>query len=64
MSMEVEPKPCWFCRRPVLVGERANRAPHGGLAVHTECLQADAFNEGTRPEAPDHAARTNPRPRP
>ena len=49
--MEVEPKPCWFCRRPVLIGERAHRVPHGGLAVHTDCLQADAFNEGARPEA-------------
>ena len=55
-----EPKPCWFCRRPVLVGERANRAPHGGIAVHTDCLQADAFNEGARPEAEAHTRRRDP----
>jgi len=48
--MEVEPKSCRFCRRPVLVGERANRIPHGRLAVHTECLRADALNEGSRPD--------------
>ena len=62
--MEVEPPPCWFCRRPVLVGERANRAPHGGLAVHTDCLQADAFIEGARPDAEGPAGSTDPRPRP
>jgi len=62
--MEVEPKPCWFCRRPVLVGERANRAPHGGLAVHTDCLQADAFNEGARPDAEGPAGAAEPRQRP
>jgi hypothetical protein len=62
MSMEVEPKSCWFCRRPVLVGERANRAPHGGLAVHTDCLQADAFNEGARPDAHDRVGSADPRP--
>jgi hypothetical protein len=62
--MEVEPKSCWFCHRPVLIGDRANRAPHSSLAVHTDCLQADAFNEGARPDAQDQAARTDPRPRP
>jgi hypothetical protein len=62
--MEVEPKSCWFCRRPVLVGEHANRAPRGGLAVHTECLQADAFNEGARPESEGRAGRADPVPRP
>ena len=48
--MEVEPKSCWFCRRPVLAGEQANRAAHGGIAVHTECLRVDAVNEGARPD--------------
>ena len=38
--MEGESKSCWFCRRPVLAGERANRVPHGRIAVHTECLRA------------------------
>ena len=62
--MEVEPKPCWFCRRPVLVGERANRAPHGGIAVHTECLQADALNEGSRPGVEGRAGAAEPRQHP
>ena len=53
--MDVEPKSCWFCRRPVLIGERANRAPHGRIAVHTECLRADALNEGCRPGHEDGA---------
>jgi hypothetical protein len=48
MSMEVEPRSCWFCGRPVLVGERANRAPHATIVVHTDCLRADAFMDGDR----------------
>jgi hypothetical protein len=55
--MEVDPTSCWFCRRPVLVGERANRAPRGGIAVHTECLRDDALNEGSRPDADDRPPR-------
>jgi hypothetical protein len=62
--MEVEPRSCWFCRRPVLIGDRANRANRGGIAVHTDCLRADALNEGARPEAPEQAGRRDPRPRP
>ena len=58
MSMEVEPQSCWFCRRPVLVGERANRAPHGALTVHTECLRDDALTEGARPRVEEVAAGT------
>jgi hypothetical protein len=55
MSMEVKvaPRSCWFCRRPVLVGERANRAPHAQIAVHTDCLRADAFNDDFRPDIED-----------
>jgi hypothetical protein len=49
MSMEVKPTSCWFCGRPILTGERANRAPHGGIAVHTDCLRDDAVSEGIRP---------------
>jgi hypothetical protein len=49
MSMEVEPRSCWFCRRPVLVGERANRALHGAIAVHTDCLRDEATDERIRP---------------
>jgi hypothetical protein len=64
MSMEVEPKPCWFCCRPVLVGERANRAPHGGIAVHTDCLRADALTEGARPAAEGRVGAAEPRQRP
>jgi hypothetical protein len=40
---------CWFCRRPVGVGERANRAPLGRIAVHVQCLRDDARHEGDRP---------------
>ncbi len=58
--MEVEPKSCWFCRRPVLVGERANLAPHGRLAVHTECLRDDAVNEGSRPGVEDGSGELGP----
>ena len=58
MSMEVEPRSCWFCRRPVLVGERANRAPHGGLTVHAECLRDDAVTEGVRPRVEEVAGGT------
>jgi hypothetical protein len=47
--MEVESRSCWFCGRPVLVGERANRAPHATIAVHTECLRADASSEDDPP---------------
>ena len=64
MSMEVEPRSCWFCRRPVLVGERANRAPLAQIAVHTDCLRADASNEGVRPGGEDRTGRTDPRRRP
>ena len=59
--MEVEPKSCWFCRRPVLVGERANRVPQGWIAVHTDCLRADAFNDGSRPNLEDRVGDTDPR---
>jgi hypothetical protein len=47
--MEVESRSCWFCRRPVLASERANRAPHAQIAVHADCLRADALNENARP---------------
>jgi hypothetical protein len=49
---------CWFCGRPILGGERANRFPHGCLAVRTACLQQDAINDGARPTGDDlpHAA--------
>ena len=62
--MEVEPKSCWFCRRPVLIGERANRAPDARIAVHTECLRDDAFNEGARPDAEGRAGAAESRQRP
>ena len=64
MSTEVKPKSCWFCRRPVLAGERVNRAPHGGIAVHADCLRHDAFNDGARPSFEDQIGRTEPRPHP
>ncbi len=51
--MEVESRSCWFCRRPVLASERANRAPHAQIALHADCLRADAFNEGARPGVED-----------
>ena len=51
--MEVESRSCWFCRRPVLASERANRAPHTQIAVHTDCLRADALNEDSRPSIED-----------
>ena len=60
MSMEVEAKSCWFCRRPVLLGERANRAPHGGIAVHADCLRDDAFNDGARPGVEEGAGPPDP----
>jgi len=55
--MNVEASECWFCHRPVLAGERAHRAPHGRIAVHTECLRADALNEGLRPSQDEGARR-------
>ena len=57
--MEAESKSCWFCRRPVLAGERANRVPHGRIAVHTECLRDDAVNEGSRPGLEDRVRETH-----
>lgn len=62
--MEVEPRFCWFCRRPVLASERANRAPHTQIAVHADCLRADALNEGSRSAPEDRAvgaSRVRPR---
>jgi hypothetical protein len=53
--MEVESRSCWFCRRPVLASERANRAPHTQIAVHADCLRADAFNEDARPAGQERA---------
>ena len=50
---------CWFCRRPVRLGERANRAPQGRMAVHVDCLRDDARHEGDRPGAEGHARDTN-----
>ena len=45
---------CRFCRRPVLVGERANRAPHGRIAVHPDV--ADPIGVGlVDPEMPHPA---------
>ena len=53
--MEVESRFCWFCRRPILASERANRAPRTQIAVHTDCLVADALNEHARPAVEDGA---------
>ena len=61
MSTEVEPKSCWFCRRPVLVGERANRAPHGSITVHADCLRDDAVNDDARPSFEEQIGRAEPR---
>jgi hypothetical protein len=47
---------CWFCHRPILLGERAHRVPHAALAVHAECLRHDALTEGIRPSDDDAAA--------
>ena len=47
--MEVESRSCWFCRRPVLASERANRAPHAEIAVHTDCLRNEAAEEEIPP---------------
>ena len=59
VELDIEPKFCWFCRRPVLAGERANRAPHGGIAVHAQCLRDDAVNEGSRPGSEDRVKEGN-----
>jgi hypothetical protein len=50
--MDAEVTGCWFCGRPLLTGERVNRAPHARVAVHTDCLRHDAVNEGDRPALP------------
>jgi hypothetical protein len=50
MTMREEMTECWFCRRPVRAGERANRAPQGRVAVHVDCLRDDARHEGDRPD--------------
>ena len=62
--MEVESRSCWFCRRPVLASERANRAPRTQIAVHTDCLRADALNEDVWPGLEDRTRRTDPCQRP
>lgn len=53
MSMDLQPTKCWFCGRPVLIGERAHRPPHGRIAVHADCLRDDALQEGMRPGGDD-----------
>jgi hypothetical protein len=44
---------CWFCCRSIFPGERANRFPPTGLAVHTVCLRLDAVADGARPGEDD-----------